>query len=125
MNVFIGPRPVATPFGTIPIRSCLVRTCLLLGDTHAVGWFEQAKEAEEFRDWDTAIALVSAHAECYSANFYAHDHHLWHMDLLARAQRIEELTDLARVDVHARRRLNRLLREASVKDGRGEGTAAG
>ncbi len=102
-----------------------MQTCLPLGDTHAVEWVEQAKEAEERRDWDTAIALVSAHAECYSANFHAHDHHLWHMDLLARAQRIEELMDLARVDVHARRRLNRLLRETSVKDGRGEGPAAG
>lgn len=102
-----------------------MRTRLPLGDTHVVGWFEQAKEAEERRDWDTAIALVSAHAECYSADFYAHDHHLWHMELLARARRIEELGDLARVDVHARRKLNRLLREEAQKDGGGEGAAAG
>ncbi len=102
-----------------------MQTCLPLGDTHAVEWVEQAKEAEERRDWDTAIALVSAHAECYSADFYAHDHHLWHMDLLARARRTEELAELARMDVHARRRLNRLLREATQKDGGGENAAAG
>jgi hypothetical protein len=88
-----------------------MRVCVLLGNTRAVGWFEQAKEAEERCDWPSAIALVRAHAECFSADFYAHDHHLWHMDLLARAGRIEELAALARSDVHARRRLNRLLRE--------------
>ena len=70
-------------------------------------WFELVRVAEESQDWDTAIALVSAHAECYSADFYAHNNHLWHMDLLARAERFAELADLARVDIHARRRLDK------------------
>ncbi|MFD5462609.1 hypothetical protein ACFWIQ_07215 [Kitasatospora sp. NPDC127059] len=47
------------------------------------------------------------------------------MDLLARARRTVELADLARMDAHARRRLNRLLREATQKDGGDEKAAAG
>lgn len=58
-----------------------------------------------------AIALVSAHAECFSADPSRHDSHLWHMDLLARADRFSELTERAITDVHARRRLNRALRQ--------------
>ncbi|MEU9318291.1 hypothetical protein [Streptomyces sp. NPDC048295] len=78
-------------------------------------WSEQAREAEEQGDWDTAIALVSAHAECYSTDHYAHDNHLWHMRLLARADRLTELSELARTDVHARRRLNRSLRDRGME----------
>ncbi|MEU3726676.1 hypothetical protein [Streptomyces sp. NPDC031705] len=77
-------------------------------------WYEQARAAEEIQDWDTAIALVSARAACYSADFRAHDSHLWHMDLLVGAERFTELTELARTDVHARRRLNRSLHERGM-----------
>ncbi len=49
--------------------------------------------------------------ECYSTDFLAHDNHLWHMDLLARAERFDQLTELALTDVHARRRLNKSLHE--------------
>ncbi|MDI1459305.1 hypothetical protein ACWDU8_22400 [Streptomyces sp. NPDC003388] len=78
-------------------------------------WFEQARVAEQLRDWDAAIALVSAHAECYSTDHDMHDNHLWHMDLLARAERFSELTELALTDVHARRRLNRSLRDQGME----------
>ncbi|MGW4895598.1 hypothetical protein ACWEQL_25515 [Kitasatospora sp. NPDC004240] len=78
-------------------------------------WYEQAQEAEQSGDWDTAITLVSAHAQCYSADHYAHNNHLWHMDLLVRAERIAELSELARADVHARRRLNRSLRDRGME----------
>jgi hypothetical protein len=80
-----------------------------------VTWFEQVQAAERSGDWDTAIALVSAHAECFSTDHYAHDNHLWHMDLLVQADRLAELTDLARTDVHARRRLNRSLRDRGME----------
>ncbi|MFE1949850.1 hypothetical protein ACFW9D_05210 [Streptomyces sp. NPDC059524] len=88
-------------------------------------WFEQVRAAEEAGDWDAAIALVSVHAECYSVDHTAHDHHLWHMDLLARAGRLAELKDLARVDVHARRRLNRELRDRGLEDKLHERAAGG
>ncbi|WP_033221832.1 hypothetical protein [Kitasatospora phosalacinea] len=65
-------------------------------------------------DWDTAIGLVSARAECYSTDYRAHDDHLRHMDLLVDAGRLEELERLARTDVHAGRRLNRTLRERGM-----------
>lgn len=78
-------------------------------------WFEQALAAERGQDWDVAITLVSACAECYSNNPDMHDNHLWHMDLLARADRIPELTERALADVHARRRLNRLLGERGME----------
>ncbi|GAA2391820.1 hypothetical protein GCM10010420_15190 [Streptomyces glaucosporus] len=78
-------------------------------------WYEQARAAEQLQDWDAAIALVSAHAECYSSDPDMHDNHLWHMDLLARAERIPELTERALTDVHARRRLNRSLRERGME----------
>jgi hypothetical protein len=87
----------------------------VLRDTRPVEWFEQARAAEQCRDWDAAIALVSAHAECYSIDPYRHDNHLWHMDLLARAERLSELTERALTDVHARRRLNRSLRERGME----------
>ncbi|MGI5254539.1 hypothetical protein [Actinacidiphila glaucinigra] len=78
-------------------------------------WFEQVLAAEEARDWDTAIALVSAYAECFSGDHYRHDNHLWHMDLLVRAERFPELAELARTDVHARRRLNGSLGERGMR----------
>ncbi|MEU3320430.1 DUF6879 family protein [Streptomyces sp. NPDC006785] len=74
-------------------------------------WRDQVQAAEQASDWDTAISLVSAHAECRSVDFYAHDNHLWHMDLLVRAERFDQLAELAVTDVHARRRLNRSLHE--------------
>ena len=85
-----------------------------LRDTAPVEWFEQVLAAEQARDWDTAIALVSAHAECFSGDHYRHDNHLWHMDLLVRAERFPELAELARTDVHARRRLNGSLGERGM-----------
>ncbi|MFI6645419.1 hypothetical protein [Streptomyces sp. NPDC050504] len=77
-------------------------------------WREQVQEAEQSGDWDAAISLVSARAECYSSVFHAHDNHLWHMDLLIRAERFDQLTKLALTDVHARRRLNRSLHERGM-----------
>lgn len=79
-------------------------------------WFEQARAAEDLNDWDTAIALVAPRAECYSADYHAHHNHLWHLDLLARAGRHADLAELATTDVHARRRLNRSLRESGPRD---------
>ncbi|MFB6518336.1 hypothetical protein [Streptomyces sp. NPDC056401] len=77
-------------------------------------WREQVQTAEQISDWDAAISLVSARAECYSADFHAHGIHLWHMDLLVRAERFDQLTELALTDVHARRRLNRSLHERGM-----------
>lgn len=85
------------------------------GDTRLVDWLERARAAEQLQDWDEAIALVSAHAECFSDDPDMHDNHLWHMDLLARAERISELTERALTDSHARRRLNRSLRERGME----------
>lgn len=45
-----------------------------------------------------------------------HNAHLCHMDLLAKAERIDELATLAETDVHARRRLDRFLHETG-RDG--------
>ncbi|MFD5194095.1 transposase, partial [Streptomyces sp. NPDC058357] len=84
-------------------------------DTRPVDWFAQAQTAEYLRDWDVAIALVSAHAECYSNDPDIHDNHLWHLALLARAERISELTQRALTDIHARRRLNRSLRKQGME----------
>ncbi|WP_180356976.1 hypothetical protein [Streptomyces sp. TLI_146] len=78
-------------------------------------WFEQAQAAEQRRDWDAAIALVSAHAECFSTAPSRHDAHLWHMDLLVRAERFSELADRALTDVHAGRRLNAALRQRGME----------
>ncbi|MFE2019144.1 hypothetical protein ACFW9O_14015 [Streptomyces sp. NPDC059499] len=77
-------------------------------------WREQVQAAELISDWDAAISLVSARAECYSTDSLAHDNHLWHMDLLVRAERFDQLTELAITDVHARRRLNRSLHERGM-----------
>ncbi|MGI5447877.1 hypothetical protein ACQEVM_19365 [Streptomyces sp. CA-243310] len=76
-------------------------------------WFERAEAAERLGDRDAAIALVSARAECHGDSD-AHGNHLWHMDLLACAERFTELAELAHTDVHARRRLNRALRERGM-----------
>ncbi|GAA3484949.1 hypothetical protein GCM10018966_094810 [Streptomyces yanii] len=96
-----------------------------LHDTRPVEWFAQARAAEQLRDRDAAIALVSAHAECSSADPYTRDNHLWHMDLLARAERLSELTERALTDVHARWRLNTSLRqrgmEAALRNRAGDG----
>lgn len=78
-----------------------------------LAWYEAACIAEELGDWDRAISLVSAVAECYSADHSRHNAHLWHMDLLARAGRHDELAALSENDVHARRRLDRLLQGRS------------
>ncbi|MEW2131880.1 hypothetical protein [Streptomyces sp. NPDC005435] len=78
-------------------------------------WFEQVRAAEQRRDWDAAIALVSAHAECHSIDPCRHNNHLWHMDLLVSAERFPELTERALTDVHARRRLNTALRERGME----------
>ncbi|MGC5333501.1 hypothetical protein [Micromonospora sp. DT62] len=79
-------------------------------------WSEKVRVAEERGDHDEATAVLNAVAECYSTDHERHDAHLWHMDLLARAGRRVELAALGRHDVHARRRLRRLLRE----DGRAD-----
>ncbi|WP_372348336.1 hypothetical protein [Streptomyces sp. KL116D] len=81
-------------------------------------WFEHASAAETAGDWDIAIDLVSARAECCSTDYNAHGNHLWHMDLLVRAQRLDELAERAGSDVHARRRLNRALRAQERRRGR-------
>lgn len=75
--------------------------------------FDQATaEAAEARgDWATAIAMVGAYAECYSKDHHRHNAHLWHVDLLAKAGCLQELTEYAVIDVHARRRLQRLRSE--------------
>ncbi|MGW2588745.1 hypothetical protein ACWCXC_00515 [Streptomyces sp. NPDC001515] len=78
-------------------------------------WFEQAEEAERLRDWDTALTLVSARAECFSDDHSLHGNHLWHMDLLVAAGRFQELAELALTDAHARRRLNRGLRDRRLE----------
>ncbi|MBO3737100.1 hypothetical protein [Actinoplanes flavus] len=70
-------------------------------------WHARALAAEERKDWDEAITLVSAHAECFSADHYRHNSHLWHMRLLALAGRRPELEQLATTDSHARRALGR------------------
>jgi hypothetical protein len=74
-------------------------------------WDTAAQSAEQRGDLDQAIELVGAAAECYSRDPYLHNAHLWHLDLLARAGRLEELARLGERDVHARRRLDRALRD--------------
>ncbi|MFJ7948575.1 hypothetical protein ACIQ6K_33785 [Streptomyces sp. NPDC096354] len=101
----------------VPRLSATTPTTLcgaVLRDTRLVEWFEQVQAAEQRQDWNVAIALVCAHAECYSTDPSRHDSHLWHMDLLARAERFSELTERALTDVHARRRLNRALHERGM-----------
>ena len=84
-------------------------------ENRPVDWLERARAAEQLQDWDAAIALVSADVECFSDDPDRHDNHLWHMDLLVRAERIPELTELALRDRHALRRLNRSLRERGME----------
>lgn len=79
-------------------------------------WSEQAHLAEERGDYAEAIAVLSAVAECYSTDYVLHNAHLWHLDLLARAGRHDELAALGRHDPHARRRLRRLLKETGRAD---------
>ncbi len=74
-------------------------------------WDTAAQSAEQRGDLDQAIELVGAAAECYSRDPCLHNAHLWHLDLLARAGRLEELACLGERDVHARRRLDRALRD--------------
>jgi hypothetical protein len=74
-----------------------------------MSWDEIARQADEKGDWDRAISAVSAVAECYGSDASLHNAHLWHMDLLARAGRLDELAALGQHDVHARRRLKRHL----------------
>ncbi|GGM48648.1 hypothetical protein GCM10011608_36880 [Micromonospora sonchi] len=76
-------------------------------------WYEAARIAEERGDWNRAVSEVSAVAECYSSDHVRHNAHLWHMDLLVRAGRHDELAALSENDVHARRRLNRLPQKLS------------
>ncbi|GIE83224.1 hypothetical protein Aph02nite_91740 [Actinoplanes philippinensis] len=80
--------------------------------------FDQAaaEAAEAAGEWSTAIALVGAYAECYSQDPHRHNAHLWHIDLLARSGRLQQLTEYAVTDVHARRRLRRLRSEAGSSD---------
>lgn len=63
-------------------------------------------EAEARGDWVAAIAAASRIAECFSHDHDRHSAHLRHMDLLAKAGLIDELTELAKTDVHARRSLD-------------------
>ncbi|GAA1536347.1 hypothetical protein GCM10009827_063570 [Dactylosporangium maewongense] len=74
-------------------------------------WDSVARAAQERGDWDEAIAVVGSAAECYSPDPYLHNAHLWHMDLLAKAGRLDELARRGESDRCARRRLNRLLYE--------------
>ena len=80
------------------------------------GWADAARAAEERRDWDEAISAVTAAAECFSQEYNRHNAHLWHMHLLAQAGYMDELARLAESDVHARRQLDRALREAGQAD---------
>lgn len=85
-------------------------------------WSERVRLAEERGDYDEAITVLSAVAECYSADYERHNAHLWHLDLLARAGRHVELRALGGHDAHARRRLSRLLAEDGQADRGPEGT---
>lgn len=82
------------------------------GSYGTIDWYHAAEAAEERGDWDSAIGLVAAHAECYSKDHHRHSVHLWHLRLLAVAGRLSELADLGRTDVHAARTLNTYLHEA-------------
>jgi hypothetical protein len=72
-------------------------------------WAEAIRAAEQRAEWDAAISVVSGVAECYSHDPDRHAAHLRHMDLLAKAGRLDELAVLGETDVHARRRLDRFL----------------
>ncbi|MFC6569273.1 hypothetical protein [Actinoplanes utahensis] len=79
-------------------------------------WYDEAITAQEHGDWDRAIALVAPHAECYSADPFRHNSHLWHLDLLARAGRWAELGVLGATDRHAARALATHLRRLGRDD---------
>ncbi|WP_144124846.1 hypothetical protein [Catellatospora sichuanensis] len=79
------------------------------------GWIGAGRVAHERGDWDLAIATVEPHAQCYSVDHERHNAHLWHLDLLVKAGRLDELALLGRDDVHARRRLNRHLYETGQR----------
>jgi hypothetical protein len=74
-------------------------------------WDSVAQAAQERGDWDEAIAVVGSVAECFSPDPYLHNAHLWHMDLLAKAGRLDELARRGESDRCARRRLDRQLYE--------------
>ncbi|MGV9823607.1 hypothetical protein [Nocardia xishanensis] len=56
---------------------------------------DAVRAAEVRGDWGAAISVVSAAAKCCSADADMHNAHLWHMDLLVKAGRIDELATLA------------------------------
>ena len=60
--------------------------------------------------------MVSGYTECYSYDHHRHNAHLWHMNLLVKAGLLDELAERAEHDVHARRRLDRLLSEDGRDD---------
>lgn len=74
-------------------------------------WADAVQAAEDRSDWDEAISVIGSVAECDSHDYIRHDAHLWHMDLLARAGRLDDLATRGETDRHARRRLDRLLYE--------------
>ncbi|ONI81595.1 hypothetical protein ALI144C_20045 [Actinosynnema sp. ALI-1.44] len=74
-------------------------------------WGAVVRASEKRGDWDKAITVVGSVAECSSPDPYLHDAHLWHMDLLAKAGRLDELARWGERDRCARRRLDRLLYE--------------
>lgn len=76
-------------------------------------WIIVAQAAQERGDWDLAISMVEPNADCYSVDHERHNAHLWHMDLLAKAGRLDTLAVLSQADVHARRRLDRYLYETA------------
>ncbi|GII59687.1 hypothetical protein Pth03_80760 [Planotetraspora thailandica] len=78
------------------------------------GWADAVDAAEGRGDWGEAILAITPVAECDSSDYVRSDAHLWHMDLLAKAGRLDELTTRAGTDRHARRRLDRLLYEEGL-----------
>jgi hypothetical protein len=76
-----------------------------------IGWIAAAREAEERGDWDKAISIVSAVADIKSPDDNIAQAHFWHIVLLARAGRLDELAELAKSDGFARRQLDIRLRE--------------
>jgi hypothetical protein len=79
-------------------------------------WAAAVRAAENRGDWDEAISMISSVAECFSLDYVRHDAHLWHMDLLAEAGRLDELAMRGETDTHARRRLDRLFYEEDRDD---------
>jgi hypothetical protein len=75
------------------------------------GWVDAVHAAERRGDWDEGISVISSVAECDSRDDARHDAHLWHMRLLVKAGRLDELAIRGETDRHARRRLDRMLYE--------------